>query len=82
MNAFVSTINDNILHCYHNKLTNQGEIDFFEKNKHEEGYNFVRGMLPSDLEASFYLIIDEKEKIEALMNSLKEEVNDLVDMFD
>ena len=82
MNAFVSTINDNILHCYHNKLTNQGEIDFFEKNKHEEGYNFVRGTLPSDLEASFYLIIDEKEKIEALMNSLKEEVNELVDMFD
>ena len=82
MNAFVSTINDNILHCYHDKLTNQGEIDFFEKNKHEEGYNFVRGTLPSDLEASFYLIIDEKEKIEALMNSLKDEVNELVDMFD
>lgn len=80
--SFVYTINDNILHCYHNKLTNQGEIDFFEKNKYEEGYNFVRGTLPNDLEASFYLIIDEKEKIESLMEDIRKEINDQVDLFE
>ena len=83
LKAFTYTINDNILHCYHDKLSNQGEIDFFEMNKYEEGFNFVRGELPEDLESTFYLIIDEKEKIDAFIEELRNnKIDEVVDLFE
>ena len=82
LKAFVYTVNDNILRCYHDKLTNQGELDFYENNKKQEGYNFVRGKLPDDLESTLYMIVDRKENLEAFMKDIEDEaLNDKIDMF-
>lgn len=64
MNAFIYTINDHVLHAYHNILKNDGEKLFFINRKYQNAYTFVRGTLPNDLNAHMYVIIDTKENID------------------
>jgi len=66
MNAFVYSINDNMLHCYHKKLVNDGECAFYNIRRKNEFDNFVRAELPLDLYASLFIIVDKKERIEKL----------------
>ena len=63
LNAFVYTIYDNIMRSYHNKLINDGEIDYYNKRKVGTSFSFVRGNLPDDLNPSMYVIIDKLENI-------------------
>lgn len=74
MNAFVYTVNDHVLHAYHNVLVNEGEKLFYKHRKHQNAYSFVRGVLPLDLFPSLYILIDTKERIEEFLeycNSIK-----------
>ena len=71
MNAFVYTVNDHVLHAYHNVLVNEGEKLFYKHRKHQNAYSFVRGTLPLDLFPSIYILIDTKEKIESFVNYCK-----------
>lgn len=71
MNAFVYTINDHVLHAYHNILNNEGEKLFFSQRKHQNSYTFVRGTLPNDLNAHMYVIIDTKENIDKFTNNFQ-----------
>ena len=72
MNAFTYTINDHILHAYHNILKNDGEKKFYSHRKHQNSYSFVRGELPLDLNPSLYLIVDTLENIESFLNYCEE----------
>ena len=79
MNAFVYTVNDHVLHAYHDILINDGEKLFYKHRRNQNAYSFVRGTLPNDLYASIYILIDTKEKIENFVtycNSIK--LNDKV----
>ena len=71
MNAFIYTINNHTLHAYHNLLKNEGEIAYYNHRKKRNNYGFVRALLPSDLKATLYTIIDTKEKIEKLKNMIE-----------
>ena len=74
MNAFVYTVNDHVLHAYHNVLVNEGEKLFYKHRKHQNAYSFVRGVLPLDLFPSLYILIDTKERIDEFLeycNSIK-----------
>lgn len=64
MNAFVYTINEHVLHAYHNTLKNDGELKFYNHRKNQNAYSFVKGVLPDDLNPSLYVIIDCKENID------------------
>ena len=68
MNSLIYTINDHVLHAYHNKLTNDGEILFFKRRKHQNSYTFVKGIMPNDLYAAMYVIIDTKENIDQFIS--------------
>ena len=82
MKAFIYTINDDIVHCYH-KASNLAEINFYETHKHGEGYSFVKGIFPDELGAAYYLIIDETEKVFNLMDEIKSEgLDEYLDLFD
>ena len=72
MNAFTYSIEDNILHAYYTKLKNEAEIKFYQTNRQNDFDNFVRATLPLDANASLYIIIDHKDKIDLLANILKE----------
>lgn len=68
MQAFVYTVNDHVLHAYHNILVNDGEKLFYKHRRKQNAYSFVRGVLPTDLYASLYILIDTKEKIDNFVN--------------
>ncbi len=72
MNAFVYSINDNMLHCYHNKIENDGEKYFYNIRRSNDFDNFVRAELPQDVKASLYIIVDKKEKVENFVSELNE----------
>ena len=78
MNAYVYTINDHVLHAYHNILKNDGEILFYKHRKHHNAYTFVRGELPLDLSANMYVIIDTKENIDNFINNFNNPNVDLI----
>ena len=68
MHAFVYTVNDHVLHAYHDVLVNDGEKLFYKHRRNQNAYSFVRGTLPSDLFASIYILIDTKERIDNFVN--------------
>ena len=72
MQAFIYTINENKLQCYHNIVKNEGESIYYNNRKSFSSYTFVRGELPSDLNPVLYVIIDTKDNIEKLINYLKD----------
>lgn len=72
LQGFSYTVNDNVMHSYHNKLINDGEIDFYNKRKNDNFISFVRGNVPSDIKISLYIIIDKKEKIDKLIKCANE----------
>lgn len=72
MNSFTYSINDNMLHCYHNKIENDGEKYFYNIRRKNDFDNFVRASLPVDVKASLYIIVDVKEKIDNLYNLINE----------
>lgn len=74
MNAFVYTINDDVLHSYHNHLNNDGELLFFKHRKYQNSYTFVRGTMPLDLYAAMYVIIDTKERIDSFINEFNKSI--------
>lgn len=78
INAFVYSINDNMLHAYYQKIENEGELNYYKTGRNSNFDNFVKAILPSDLEASLYIIIDKKEKIE----KVKTELTNLTDKID
>ena len=81
VNAFVYSINDNMLHCYHQKLINEGEKSFYNIRRKNDFDNFVRADLPCDLQASMFIIIDVKDKIEKIVESIDNSpYNNLVDL--
>ena len=70
INAFVYAIDDNMLHCYYHHLRNKEEINFYKERRKNNFNNFVRAQMPKDLEASLYIIFEEKHKIEKLIEKL------------
>lgn len=64
VNAFKYSINDNCLHCYHDKLNNDGEKNYYTVRVNKGNDDFVRAKLPDDVHSSLYVIIDKKDKID------------------
>ena len=64
MNSFTYTINDHVLHAYHGILINEGEKMFYSHRRNQNAFTFVRGVMPLDLKASLYIIVDTKENID------------------
>ncbi|MBQ8292536.1 MAG: HAD hydrolase family protein [Bacilli bacterium] len=71
MNAFTYSVEDNMLHCHYSKLSNEGEISFYQIRRANNFDNFVRASMPSDLEASLFIIIDTKENIDKLVQAIE-----------
>lgn len=81
MNAFIYSINDNMLHCYHQKLVNEGEVAFYSIRRNNDFDNFVRASVPTDLEVSLFIIIDTKDKIDKIVNEVSaSRYTDIVDL--
>ena len=83
MNAFIYTINDNVLHAYHEHINNEGELAYYNHRKQRNNYGFVRATLPNELKPNLYTIIDSKSNIDKIKyaidtSSFKDDVN-LVD---
>ena len=72
VNAFIYAVDDNMLHCYYHHLKNEEEIKFYQIRRKNNFDNFVRATLPSDLNASLYIIIDENKKIDKIVNALEQ----------
>ncbi|MBQ6817453.1 MAG: HAD hydrolase family protein, partial [Bacilli bacterium] len=71
LNAFVYTFYENDMRSYHNKLLNEGEIDYYKKRNVSKNMYFVRGILPEDINPTQYVIIDKLEKLEKFINELR-----------
>ena len=71
INAFIYAVDDDILHCYYHHLENSEEIKFYQERRKNNFDNFVRAVLPRDLEASLYIIIEEKNKINQLVKTFE-----------
>lgn len=81
MNAFRYIVDDNMLHCYFMKLENEGESHFYNQGRKNNFDNFVRAKILDDLDISFYIIIDTKDKVDMLCNKLKEQnCEDYIDL--
>lgn len=81
MNSFTYAINDNMLHCFHKEIKNDGEKYFYNIRRTNNFDNFVRASLPSDGDASLYIIVDEKENIDNLVKIVNEsKYSKLVDL--
>lgn len=74
INAFIYAIDDNMLHCYFHHLENEEEIKFYQERRQNNFDNFVRATLPNDLNASLYIIVDKKDKINQLVKILENSV--------
>jgi hypothetical protein len=68
--AFCYTIDDDILQVYHGKLTNEAERKYYIERRNTFFDNYVRGTLPDDMQACFYVIIDKKDKIMDLVDEI------------
>ena len=81
--AFKYSINDNCLHCYHDKLINEGEINYYTLRLKKGNDDFVRAKLPDDIHASLYVIIEKKEKVQKLIEEISKNTDmnqiDLID---
>lgn len=74
INAFIYTVDDDMLHCYYHHLTNEEEVKFYQERRKNNFDNFVRATLPSDLNASLYIIIEKNEKINKLVDALENSI--------
>ena len=63
-----------MLHCYYHHLTNEEEVKFYQERRKNNFDNFVRATLPSDLNASLYIIIEKNEKINQLVDALENSI--------
>ena len=74
INAFIYTVDDDMLHCYYHHLTNEEEVKFYQERRKNNFDNFVRATVPSDLNASLYIIIEKNEKINQLVSILENSI--------
>ena len=70
INIFSYAIDENYLNCYYQKKLSNAEKLFIDIRKSNNSDNFVRGIMPNDLNPSLYMILDKKEKIEKIKNKL------------
>ena len=70
INYFTYSIDDNMLHCFYDKITNDGQKRYYEMCRKSHFDNFVRAKLPEDSSSSLYIIIEKKSTVEALSQTL------------
>lgn len=70
MNAFRYIIDDNMLHCYYKQIKNDGEKAYYNQGRKNRFDNFVKADLLDELDIALYIIIDKKDKIDNLYNTL------------
>jgi hypothetical protein len=58
------------LQIYHGKLKNDGEIKYYKDGRNEYFDNYVRGSVPDDMDACFYVLIDKKQEILKLVDEI------------
>ena len=69
-NSFKFVFNENLLTCYYDELNNEVNRLYFERNKKNKT-NLVKAKVPTDLNISSYVIIDENEKIQEIKKELE-----------
>ncbi len=81
MNAFRYIIDDNMLHCYYKQIKNDGEKAYYKQGRKNRFDNFVKADLLDELDIALYIIIDKKENIDSLYESLNNpEYNKMYDL--
>ena len=70
INAFRYIIDDNMLHCLYTKIQNDAERNYYNHRRKNKFDNFVRASLLDELDISLYVVIDRKDKIDALYNEI------------
>lgn len=70
INAFRYIVDDNMLHCFYKKITNPGEKKYYQDRRENKFDNFVKADLLDESDISLYIIIDKKEKINALCDDI------------
>lgn len=70
MQSFKYSIYDNNLHAYHDQLINEGEKMYYNVRLEKGNDDFVRGLVPDDINVSLYVIVDKEDKINELVNEL------------
>jgi hypothetical protein len=63
LNYFCYSVDDDVLQIYHGKLKNEGEIKYYNDDRNNFFDNYVRGAMPDDMEACFYVVINNKETV-------------------
>jgi hypothetical protein len=70
LNYFCYSIDDDVLQIYHGKIKNEGELKYYNNGRNGYFDNYVRGTVPDDLDACFYVLIDKKEEIFKLVSEI------------
>lgn len=67
INAFIFSIDDNMLYCFFKSLNNEGEKHYYNSRKKYNFDNFIKTSLPENFYPSLYIIIETKENIDKVV---------------
>ena len=70
-NYFGNAIVDNVQHIYIHKLTNDAEMNYYEKIKNAHYTNFDRDQVPNEIEVVYYTVLNKTSIVESLIETLK-----------
>jgi hypothetical protein len=70
VNYFCYTVEDDILQIYHGKLKHDAEKKYYLDRRNEYFDNYVRGTVPDDMFACFYVLINKKDVIMQLVSQI------------
>jgi hypothetical protein len=73
VNYFCYSVDDDVLQIYHGKIKNDGELKYYKDGRNEYFDNYVRGAVPEDMEACFYVLIDKKQEIMSIVDKINAE---------
>lgn len=70
-NCFVHTVINDILHIYYGDFNNSIEEKFYNDRKFLPMQNYIYGDIPKNIEALYFIAIDNAENIKSVYDSIK-----------
>lgn len=81
LNYFSYSIEDNMLNCFYKKITNPAQKHYYDVCRKSNFDNFVRAIMPSDASTTLYILIEKKEIIDELTQTLEQsDLNSKIDV--
>lgn len=81
VNFFCYTVEDDILQVYHGRLMHEAEKKYYKDRRNKYFDNYVRGIVPEDMDVAFYVLIEKKEDILSIVDEInKTEYANMLDL--